>query len=145
MRDMHSHMEIDEAIAPAVLDADNTEATVDRDGFESLTYVITTGAGGITFDATNKIEFKLTHSDDDTTYTAVDIDDVLGAEGDAVGAGGIVLTFDEARTADSYKIGYIGGKRYTQLLADFSGTHGTGTAMAAVAIKAHGHLTPAVA
>jgi hypothetical protein len=30
------------------------------------------------------------------------------------------------------KIGYIGGKGYLKLTADFSGTHGTGTGISAV-------------
>jgi len=32
------------------------------------------------------------------------------------------------------KIGYIGRKPYIRLLADFSGTHGTGTPMSALAV-----------
>ena len=146
MRDMATYMKAVTSIeADDALAADNTEVSVDRAGYESVTYVISSGAGGITFSGTNKIEFKLTHSDDDVTYTAVEAGDVIGAEGDAVGAGGIVLTFDEARAAADYVIGYVGHKRYTQLLADFSGTHGTGTPIAAVAILGHPHLAPEVA
>jgi len=146
MKDMATHIDVVTSIeADDALAADNTEVTVDRSGYESVTYVIQSGDGGITFDGSNKIEFKLTHSDDDVTYTAVTVDDVIGAEGGAVGTGGIVLTFDEARTADCYVLGYVGHKRYTQLLADFSGTHGTGTPIAAVAILGNPHLAPYVA
>jgi hypothetical protein len=35
-----------------------------------------------------------------------------------------------------YRFGYKGGKRYLKLLADFSGTHGTGTPVAAVVMAA---------
>ena len=33
------------------------------------------------------------------------------------------------------KIGYIGGKPYLKLLADFSGTHGTGTPVSALVVR----------
>ena len=37
------------------------------------------------------------------------------------------------------KLAYIGGKRYLKLLADFSGTHGTGTPISATVIKECGN------
>jgi hypothetical protein len=40
------------------------------------------------------------------------------------------------------RIGYNGKKRYLKLLADFSGTHGTGTPMSAVAILANPKTKP---
>ena len=136
MRDLHNNVEIVEAIAPKVLDDDNTPAAIDLQGFESAEVAIHVGIGGITFSGTNKIEFKLTHSDDDSTYTAVDADDVEGV--DSVGSGGIVHSLTAAHAAATItRLGYIGGKRYLKLLADFSGTHGSGTPMAAQVVKGH--------
>lgn len=135
MKDLHTTTKVDQAIAPAVYTADNTPPTVDLQGCRGAEIVLNIGAGGITFSPTNKIEFKLTHSDDDSDYSAVDVDDVNGLS--VVGGGGIVKALTAAHAAASItKFGYKGGKRYLKLLADFSGTHGTGTPIAAVVIKA---------
>lgn len=115
---------------PVTLAADNTPAAVDLVGCNSADIQIGVGIGGITFDATNKVEFKITHSDDDSTYAAVGADDViLGTNADAsVGTGGIVKSLIAAHAAaDLTRVAYIGNKRYIKILADFSGTHGTGT------------------
>lgn len=141
MRDLFHNLGIEEAIPPAVFGADNTPAAIDLLGFESALLSIHVGVGGITFSGTNKIEFKLTHSDDDSSYSAVADDDVLGLS--SVGAGGIVLALTTAHAAASItRVGYVGGKRYLKLLADFSGTHGTGTPIAATVIKGHAHERP---
>lgn len=124
-------------IAPAVYDADNTPAAIDLRDALSATIVLNVGVGGITFTATNKIEFVLTHSDDDSTYDNVTAADLVG---DALMpltiTGGIVRSIKAAHaSATVQKIGYIGGRRYVKLLADFGGTHATGTPIAATLIK----------
>ena len=49
---------------------------------------------------------------------------------------GIVRALTAAHAAATVqKIGYKGGKRYIKLLADFSGTHGTGTPIAAEVVR----------
>jgi hypothetical protein len=132
------------AVFNATLDADNTPAAIDLLGFDGAKLLIQVGAGGITFSSSNKIEFKVTHSDDDSTYTAVAAGDVLlGTNADSsVGTGGIVKSLVAAHaTPDVTSIEYIGGKRYLKVLADFSGTHGTGTPIAVTVLKGHAHRT----
>ena len=141
MKDMHSSVTAIVAIAAATLAADNTPPSIDLQGYNAAEILLAIGAGGITFSGTNKIEFKLTHSDDDSTYEAVTAADMLGI--DTVGDGGIIKALTSAHaTASVYRFGYVGSKRYLQLLADFSGTHGTGTPIAAVALLGHGHDNP---
>lgn len=141
MRDLLHNVGIVGAIAPAVLDADNTPAAIDLLGFDSAVVVLHVGVGGITFTTSNKIEFKLTHSDDDVSYTAVALEDVLGLT--SVGSGGIIHALTAAHAAPSVKkVGYVGGKRYLKLLADFSGTHSTGTPISATVIKGHAASRP---
>jgi hypothetical protein len=141
MRDLYSNLGVAVLLAAATYAADNTPAAVDLDGFDSALLAIEVGAGGIAFSNTNKVEFLLTHSDDDSVYEAVTIDDVLGLT--AVGAGGIVKTLNSAHAAaDVTLVGYIGGKRYLKLLADFSGTHGTGTPLSALVIKGNARILP---
>jgi len=141
MRDLFNNLGLSVAIPAAAYDADNTPAAIDLQGFEGALVAISVGAGGITFSGTNKIEFKLTHSDDDSSYVAVTDADVQGLA--SVGAGGIILALTSAHASASVtKVGYVGGKRYLKLLADFSGTHGTATPIAATVIKGHAHNRP---
>ena len=77
MKDLHSGMTALVAIAAATLDDDNTPPTIDLQGYNAAEIVLAIGAGGISFSGTNKIEFKLTHSDDDSSYEAVTAADVL--------------------------------------------------------------------
>lgn len=140
MQDIHSVLAAALAIEPALLAADNTPPAIDLLGYNAAEIVIAVGAGGITFSGTNKIEFKLTHSDDDVTYTAVEQKDMLGV---TVGAGGIVKALIAAHATPAvYRAGYKGNRRYLKLLADFSGTHGTGTVLSAVVLKGHGFNKP---
>jgi hypothetical protein len=136
MRDIYNNIDIVNAIDPAELGEDETSSAIDLQGYESAEVVIHVGVGGITFSDTNKVEFKLTHSDNDSDYAAVDEDDVEGI--DSVGTGGIIHSLIAAHaSATVTEVGYIGGKRYLKLHADFSGTHGTATPMAATVVKGH--------
>ena len=141
MKDIYTKQVAVNIFGPVVLDADNTPAALDLLGYNGAEIELGIGAGGITFDSTNKVEFKLTHSDDDSTYDAVTIDDVLGVA--SVGTGGIIKSLVAAHaSATVEQFGYIGNKRYLKLLADFAGTHGTGTPLHAVLRKGHGRLKP---
>ncbi len=140
MKDLHSKLMCVTAIGAAVLTADNTPAALDLQGYESAEILLAIGAGGITFSGTNKIEFKLSHSDDDQTYTDVTAADMLGVE--TVTDGIIKALTAEHAGAATYRFGYKGGKRYLKLLADFSGTHGTGTPISATLIKGNGFSNP---
>jgi hypothetical protein len=143
MKDLHSKIKLVSLVGNSVLAADNTPAALDLQGYDSVEIALALGIGGITFDATNKIEFKLTESDDNVTYAAVDISDMLGLQ--SVGAGGIIKSLVAAHAAAAvYRFGYKGGKRYLKLLADFSGTHGTGTPVAVAAILGNGFSNPQV-
>lgn len=145
MRDINDELSVVNVITPAVLAADSTPAALDLQGYNAAEILLSIGVGGITFDTTNKIEFVLTHSDDNSTYTNVADADVL-KDGKAPTSisNGIIRSLTAAKAAaDVQKLGYIGGKRYLKLLADFSGTHGTGTAISAVLVKGYPWLRPA--
>lgn len=124
-------------IAAATLAADNTPDAVDVRDARTATILLNVGVGGITFSGTNKIEFVLTHSDDGVTYSNVTADDlILDSYAPASITSGIVRALTAAHAAATIqKIGYIGGKAYLKLLSDFSGTHGTGTPIAALVVK----------
>jgi hypothetical protein len=140
MKDLHSGVRVATLLPAALYAADNTPATVDLLGFQSAEVLLAIGVGGITFSGTNKIEFVLTHSDDDSTYTPVTTADMIGV---TIASGGIIKPLVAAHaTASSYRYGYKGGRRYLRLLADFSGTHGTGTSAAAIVLLGDPEVAP---
>lgn len=143
--DLKSNIKTVSLITPDVYAADNTPVVLDTLGFKSVTIPINVGIGGITFTTTNKVEFVLTASDDNVTYAAVNADDVIMPPGQTFGAGGILRSLIAAKAAADVEVpsyGYVGKKRYLRLLADFSGTHGTGTKMSATAILGHPMSAP---
>jgi len=143
MREQSNSIKIVSAIDPAVYSADTTPVAIDRQGFASATFAIHVGAGGITFNGTNKIEFLLEDSYDGTDWSPVWARDVVGPT--LTADDGVVLALKSAHADPSVtKFGYIGDARFVRLTADFSGTHGTGTALSAVAIfgrPAHAPVT----
>ena len=137
MRDMSKNQSPAILIANATLAADNTPVAVDLATYDAATILLHIGAGGITFSGTNKIEFVLTHSDDNSTYANVVAADIV-TDSNAPGTitDGIVRSLVAAHAAATIqKIGYVGSKRYLKLLADFSGTHGVGTPIGAVVVR----------
>jgi len=142
MKDMHSALTAVAVIGPAVLAADNTPAALDLQGYNAAEIVLAIGIGGITFDDTNKVEFKLSHGDTSTAseHAAVAQGDVLGV---TVATGGVIKALTAAHAAAAvYRVGYKGGKRYVSVLADFSGTHGTGTPISVLLLKGAGIDNP---
>ena len=136
MKDLHSHIAVVNALGPISLAADTTSAAIDLQGYRSVEILIGLGIQGVTLSDTDKIDIKITHSDDDSTYTAVEAADILGET--SIGSGGIVKSFNAPHAAAAqYRVGYVGGKRYVKAQADFSGTHGTATPIAIAVLKGH--------
>lgn len=141
MRDLKNNIGVVQSLVPAVRTADANGDAVDLQGFESATVVIDMGAEGITLSGTDKIEIELEHSDDNSTWTDVtSSNDVIGATPDS---GGKIATFDANGEIPAISaVGYIGGKRYIRAVANFSGTHGTGTPFSVSVIKGHYRHNP---
>ena len=140
MRDLTSDLKVIQVIGPETLLADNTPVAIDLLGFDSALLSIAIGVGGITFSGTNKIEFVVTHSEDGTTYDTVTDDDLIGVTGTT---GGIVKALKTAHAAaDVTKVGYIGNRRWLKVLADFGGTHGTGTPISVTAVLGNPRSAP---
>ena len=132
MRELSSGLLPANLIVAAVLAADNTPISVDCAGYDGATIVLQIGAGGITFSGTNKIEFKLEKSADNSTWADAVTADLVGV----TVTSGIIRSLVAAKAAadvTNYRI--VGDARYWRLTADFSGTHGTGTAIAAVLLR----------
>lgn len=148
MRDLFTHLSPALLIASATLNADNTPLVVDLQGASSALVLLSVGIGGITFDGTNKIEFVLKHGDTATAgeHVAVTTGEVrLDSLGPASVVNGIIRSLVAAHAAGTVqRIGYTAGRRYLSLLADFSGTHGTGTPISAIVARGDLNLRPPV-
>ena len=86
----------------------------------------------VSLSSSNKIEFELEHSDDDSTYSDVAQADFFTES--TLGSGGLFLTLDANGETPQISEIDVGGKRYVRVVANFSGTHGTGTPISAFAI-----------
>lgn len=142
MRDNRSSTNIQSMLAPAVRTTDATSSAIDLAGYDAAIIEIHLAAGGITFDTTNKIEFKLQHCDTSGgTYEDVVDADVILPAGRSVATGGIIKSLIAAAAAASVdRIGYIGNKRFLKVTADFSGTHSPGTGIAVSLVQTNARL-----
>lgn len=134
--DLINNMPFDMVVEAKVLDADTDGSSVDLKGYRWVTFVAQIGTGGITFDSSNKIEFEVEESDDDSTFTDVADADLQGAvAGTNDGCFGVVDS--AADDVATYECTYKGSSRYVRPTVNFSGTHGTGTPISVLAIR-HG-------
>lgn len=146
MRDLFSYISPAFLLVPATYAADTTPVAIDLQGARSALMLLQIGVGGISFSGTNKIEFILSHGDDSTVanHVAVAAADLqLDSLAPATITGGIIRALTASHAAATVqRVGYIGGKRFLSLLADFSGTHGTGTPLAAALARGSLNLKP---
>ena len=135
MRDMHNNIKVVHAITPQAVGTTGAangklSAVVDRQGYDSVEFVFSSGASATVADTINMIVYE---SDTATSTGFVAVDDVnlLGTED------GQKLTLTEAKSG---KIGYVGNKRYVGIRL-----YGLGTATAivsAVAVLGKPHRSP---
>jgi hypothetical protein len=104
---------------------------IDMQGFESLTFTVSTGTVSDAGTASG-FSFQVEEGDDvtDAGATAVADDDLIGAESD------LTVTADGDDNKFIGTIGYRGQKRYVRMTA--VGTTGTNAVVASHAIKGHG-------
>lgn len=134
------------AVPFATVTATPTPVSIDLLDFGSCTFEMFTGAGGITFTSTNRIDWKVEESDDNTNWNvAADDSLVLDPGATAPGGTGIVLSYVAAKAAaDTWvpTVGYRGKKRYARVTPVFGGTHATGTLVGAIARSGHAYHGP---
>jgi len=142
MRDGKSGLAFDESLNAIVKDADTNCTAIDQQGFSSVTHIVNVGAPGVTFSSSVKIDIKLEDSDDNSSFSAVTAN--TSVTGGTVDSNGIFQTINANGDCNKvYAIGYVGGKRYSRVVLDFSGTHSTGTIFGVVGIKGHPLHAPA--
>lgn len=97
------------AIPPAAAITDNTAAAsgwIDRQGYQSLSYLIITGAE-TDADATFAVTLQHADASDQSDAAAVASTDILGTLA--------LASFLFSDDNKCFKLGYVGGKRYTKL------------------------------
>jgi hypothetical protein len=137
MKDLANIITPKRVLSP-VSSADDTALVgeiIDKKGFESVTYVISTGSIG---DANATFVVLLEESDaaNMSGAAAVADADLLGTE--------VLAAFQFDDDNETRKLGYIGSKRYTRLTITPSGNSGTPSAalLSAVAILGHPAIAP---
>ncbi len=138
MKDLSHNISVGNSLINAVKSTGANGTTVDLQGFESATAVVTVGQEGDALSGTKSFTVALEHSDDNSTWTdAVQADIVNGT----IASGGIWLTLDGSTGGDpgttggEWQVGYVGGKRYVRLVLAKTGTHTNGTPLSGVIVK----------
>ncbi len=123
-KDAFSNVSAVQAIVPAVKSAAGDGVTIDRKGYDSLLFVINTGAVA----GDGDFGVVVQDSDNGSAWDAASADDVLGSVPATLVA------------SSAYRLSYIGPKRYARVNLTKAG--GTSIALGAVAVKGLPHLAP---
>lgn len=143
MRDFHNNIKIVRAIEPKAVGTSgiangSLSPVIDRQGYESVEFVIGHGTAGATSDTTNVVVYEC-----DTTggsFTSVADTDLLGTEAAAgLPAQATARTSGTGKNI-STKVGYIGSKRYLKIRLYGLG-HATGI-VSCTAVLVNGNLRP---
>mgnify|MGYP001457256663 CR=1 FL=1 len=135
-----------EMVPRATATATPSATAVDLLDFGACTFEMYAGIGGITFTTTNRIDYIVYESDDNSTFTAAGDDAlILDPGATAPGGTGIVRSLIAAKAAADTVIstvGYRGKKRYAKCVPTFGGTHGTGTPVGVTVRRGYAYHGP---
>ena len=134
MRDLYRNILVTQHLHPVTSSTTKTSTTVDLKGYDSANVLFAVGASGDTLSGSVYWTLKLTHSDDDSSYSDVALVDLNNASATVV-----IDSASEDKTV--YGFGYHGSKRYLRAVATPTGTHTNGTPLGIVALRG----TPAYA
>lgn len=142
MKDLGSNLAVVASLIPQLASGNGTTTAtngVDLVGFESAMLVLSAGTQGDTLAANLKYTVKIQDSTDNTTFVDVGQAGITGA----TLVGGVWLTLDAAgKVSQSYKAGYIGGKRYVRASIVRTGNHANGTPISVECVKGSPHHAP---
>jgi len=135
MRDLMNNIQAKRVLSPAASPADNTAQVgqiIDRQGYESLTYLILTGSLPDA-DATFAALLEESDASDMSGSNAVADADMIGTEA--------LASFIFSDDNKVFKLGYIGDKRYTRLTIT-PAANSSASLLAAVAVLGHPDQAP---
>ena len=128
MKDIHTEIKAATALPPAVYAATTTGDPIDLHGFNAAELIVSTGAIAGAGDYTVTLEDSPTTTGAD--FAAVSPVNLRGALPASLAA------------SSTYKLGYIGGKRYVRAVITKNG--GTSIAASAVVMTMEPHISPVV-
>lgn len=133
MKDLYNNLAASSVLDPIAVTATATYTDIDLQGFNSCMLLVSLGLdAGTGLSAEHKLTFVLYDSDDGTTYSVVETADMI----DLTVTSGVVITVDAVGEDNTlYKLGYVGGKRYLQLIATETGT--VSVPMTIILVKGH--------
>lgn len=137
MKDLFNNINVKRVLSPSAGPTDNTAQVgqiIDRQGYESVTYVIATGTLA-DVDATFAVTIQ--EGDDSGLSDAATV-----AAADLLGTTALA-SFVASDDDKCFKLGYNGNKRYTRITITPSANASAG-AMSAVAILGHPSVAPTV-
>ena len=114
---------------------EGTGVTVDRQGYERVMLVFLLGISADTLSGTVKFLASVEVSDNDSDWVAAAAGDLIGST--------LALVDDPAEDDVVQVVEYIGASRYVRGLVTFTGTHTSGTPIAALAILGNALHNPA--
>ena len=140
MKDLYHSIEVVSVLDPIAIEATATYTDIDLKDFNSACLIINCGLdAGSGLSGSNKLVGVLYDSPDGTTYTAVETADMI----DLTVSSGVIFTIDAVGEDNTiYKFGYVGGKRYLELVVTETGT--VSMPMSIEVIKSHGLDVPAI-
>ena len=135
MRDLYDNILVTQVSNPATGTTTRTSSTVDMQGYNSLNMLVSLGQAGDTLSVSLYWTLKITHSNDDVTYT-----DTVAAD---LSSPNVTVAVN-ATTLDktTYAFGYVGGKRYVKAVATPTGSHSVGTPIGMIALRGTPNYAP---
>ena len=127
------------ALLPINRTADVNGVTIDIQGYSTAVLAAHIGLSGDTLSGSVKAELELEHSDDGSAWSDCANTDLqnpdTGGAGHVVGTnpGTFAVIDDPAEDEQIYAVRYVGAKRYVRFVYNVTGTHTTGTPVAALA------------
>jgi len=115
MRDLYRNILVTQHLNPINSTATKTSTTVDLQGYNSCNVLFAVGASTDTLSGAIYWTLKLTHSDNDSSYSDVAVADLSNSTT-------TVVVDSSAKDKTVYGFGYIGAKRYLRAVATPTGT-----------------------
>jgi len=128
MRDLYRNILVTQHLSPVTSTTTKTSTSIDLQGYNSTNVLFAIGNSGDTLSGSLYWTLKLTHSDDDSSYSDVALADLTN------GAASVVVD-SSSKDKTVYGFGYIGEKRYLRAVATPTGSHSTGTPIGMVALR----------
>ncbi len=135
MRDLYRNILVTQHLNPITSSATKTSTTIDMQGYNSVNVLFAMGASGDTLSGSVYWTLKLTHSDDNSTFTDTALTDLNNT---AL----TVVVDSSAKDKTVYGFGYIGAKRYLRAVATPTGTHTNGTPIGMLALRGTAAYSP---